>query len=676
MPPRNGNKESRSQSRGRGRRRGPQKTVPDSQADSSNGPQHSSPSLDQPLPLDNQNKSPLDSVSTASASPIESTACNVKNSSSNDITPYSVENRDGISENLEGQTPDLSGGAPLGVSDNTALTMPETVPTLPPQPSDNLTIPQPSLTLSDGDPFDSTPEDSWHYAFTELKAMRSRMLSLEKLELNTQSFSQQLQELGSKTSNIENRITNNSLQLKDLSEENSSWKIKTEENYQQQQTFKEKASSTDTQVSNNSQQIKDLGEEILALKKVVQEQQQTISSLSQVRNDFKQDKDDFSKKSRKVVTEMNKLVDAQREQVESFRVIRNDVNRKCDQQEKQISQISHDVKHNSLKDKAFRKCNNIAILGLQEHESRSAFAVAVKFFKDDLKLKKLDIDVAYRIGQIPPNNSTYIRPLIVKFSKLSDRNAVWRRRNDVPQPEDLQPGQQRIRIQADLPRQLRDDVNILYKVARAASSTQEYKSAYIRDYALILDGKEYTARQLELLPQPLRPTSLAIKKNDNTLIFFSKFCELSNHFPSEFTCQNKTFSNVEHYLAFKRAELSQQQPLIEKALQATDPVEAKSILNSLRNDHEQEWQRDRFDTAKMGIKAKFSQNKLLSTYLLKTGGLQLGEASKNPCWEIGMTLEDQHAMDTGKWNQEGNLLGKILMQVREELKQDSGITNN
>lgn len=242
-------------------------------------------------------------------------------------------------------------------------------------------------------------------------------------------------------------------------------------------------------------------------------------------------------------------------------------------------------------------------------------------------------------------------------------------RNNVPQPEDLPQGQQQIRIQADLPRQLRKELTILYKIAQAASQTEDFKSAHVRDYALVFDGKEYTARQMEQLPIPLRPSSLATRKGENSLIFFTKYCELSNHFPSTFQIGDNKFHNVEQYLALRRAELSQQD-LIDKALHLQDPVEAKSILNTLRKDHEEEWQKSRYDIAKTGIKAKFAQNKALALYLCNTQGLHLGEASKD-AWGIGMTLEDKRATDITKWNPEGNLLGKILMHTRDELLQNA-----
>lgn len=432
------------------------------------------------------------------------------------------------------------------------------------------------------------------------------------------------------------------------------------------QAVEEKASNVQTQVTSNSDKIQTMENEIVALRKIVEDQQTAISNLTKVKNEFKQDKDDFSQKSRKAVTEMNKLVDAQREQVETFKTIRDDVKKDSVDQKKQIKKISQKVDNKSLTDQASRNRLNIVITGIPESEGHSAYADKTNFFKNDLKLKKIDIGAVYRVGQLPPEGHTYIRPLMVKFARLSDRNAVWWRRNDIPQPQD----QQKIKIQADLPRQLREDVKILYKVAKAAASIKEYKSAQVRDYALVLQGKEYTASQLENLPQPIRPSSLACKKSETALTFFSKFCELSNHFPSVFTVQDQTFYSMEQYLAFKRATLSQQQYLIDKALNLRDTIEAKSILNSLRKDHEQIWEKDRYEVAKVGLTAKFSQNKHLSTYLQQTEGLQLGEASKNQVWGIGMMLDDKQVLDTQKWKPEGNLLGKILMEIREELKRN------
>lgn len=210
----------------------------------------------------------------------------------------------------------------------------------------------------------------------------------------------------------------------------------------------------------------------------------------------------------------------------------------------------------------------------------------------------------------------------------------------------------------------------LYRVVRAASTMKEYNTAVVRDYAILLHGVQYTARQLESLPLPLRPSSLAVKKSDQALVFFTKFSVLSNHHPSTFVLEDNTFHSMEQYLAFKKAELANNTSLMEKAMHVQDPAEAKSILNALRNECSQDWQGHMSSIAAIGLRAKFGQNKDLADYLKNTEGLHLGEASNNQSWGIGMTLEDKHVLDTNKWNTSGNLLGNLLMQLRSDLPSD------
>lgn len=429
---------------------------------------------------------------------------------------------------------------------------------------------------------------------------------------------------------------------------------------------------------NNDNVVKEMQKEIKSLRQTVEKQQDTIQNLHKI-------KDDFTKTSHKTVGEMNKLIQAQKEQVHEFKNIRTNFHQESQNQkdlldnlkstnqemqkdtQQQFQRISEDLAYKKLKDQAFNNRNNVVIIGLPEHATNNAYSVATTFFRTTLKIRKrLEVETAYRIGQTPPEGSHYIRPLVVKFAKQPDRNLIWRQRNYIPQVE----GNQRIRIQADLPKQLRDDISTLYRVARATSSMEEFQAATVRDFALVFNGRSYSAGQLEQLPFPLRPSSLAVRKSDDVLAFFSKFCVLSNHFPSSFKIQDKMFHSMEHYLAFERAKISEQDHLIEKAWQAKDPVESKSILNLLRTDHVQEWQDQRADIALTGLRAKFQQNQHMYEFLRDTEACRLGEASRDPVWGVGMTLEDEHILDTAKWTQSGNLLGNLLMQLRTELAAD------
>lgn len=69
-----------------------------------------------------------------------------------------------------------------------------------------------------------------------------------------------------------------------------------------------------------------------------------------------------------------------------------------------------------------------------------------------------------------------------------------------------------------------------------------------------------------------------------------------------------------------------------------------------------------------GLRAKFTQNKRLQSFLIGTADLRLGEASKNFPWGVGLTLDDPDILDMGKWQASGNFLGNLLMRFRNELK--------
>lgn len=417
-----------------------------------------------------------------------------------------------------------------------------------------------------------------------------------------------------------------------------------------------------------------MGEEIEKLRTTVEKQQSTIQDLQKLKEDFK-------KMSHSNISQMNVLVDQQRQQVETIRTLKKEITSDTQTQKQQLQDFQttqevsqrnlqqqiHQAKeiadHKALLDEVFKKRHNLILTGISEKEDNNERSEVTTFFKDHLKLKNVQIITAYRLGRPPHDGRAYDRPILVKFSRLSDRNRVWRMRHDVPQIE----GQTRKKIQADLPKKIRDNVNILYRVIQAASNIEDFKTAYIRDFAVMLHGKQYTADNLELLPPPLRPSSLSVRESDEALVFFSRFCFLSNHYPSQFIIDGQSFHHVEQFLAYKKAQLSQKDEVIQRALQASDPVEAKSILNLLHKDYLHEWEKIRDDVTTTALRQKFTQNSQLAAMLKDTRNLKLGEASKDPSWGVGFTLEDQEVLDVRKWTPHGNLLGKTLMKIRDEL---------
>ena len=81
-----------------------------------------------------------------------------------------------------------------------------------------------------------------------------------------------------------------------------------------------------------------------------------------------------------------------------------------------------------------------------------------------------------------------------------------------------------------------------------------------------------------------------------------------------------------------------------------------------------EWDAKRRDIMKNGLKAKFSDPDL-SAYLLATGNAHLMEASHDKIWGTGINIKNDRCLED-KYEGE-NLMGILLMEVRDELKQSS-----
>lgn len=209
--------------------------------------------------------------------------------------------------------------------------------------------------------------------------------------------------------------------------------------------------------------------------------------------------------------------------------------------------------------------------------------------------------MAYRLGAAPPTDSTYARPLVVRFPTVAQRDKDWSGKTDITDEDG-----QKIRISADLPRHLREDSQLLHRVQRAASKIPRYKAATVKDYRLYLDGDSYAPDELERLPEPIRPSTLATPKTDTALAFFSRHSVFSNHYMSKFTIKGVTFSNVEHFLAYRKAKFAGQDRLASQALETHNPVEAKSILNKLKSHNPKKWYEKVPKILAEGLKEKFN----------------------------------------------------------------------
>lgn len=416
-----------------------------------------------------------------------------------------------------------------------------------------------------------------------------------------------------------------------------------------------RTSELETEVRANSARLREYDDNLSTINTAVGKHEKAFSNIKAMKDDFLKIKD-------KAVVDMNSLVSIQKEQVDSFnsnsKSLAKNIMDKVDQK---LAEAKRQADYQGLRDQAFSTRHNLVLVGLTEAPEEDTSKVVSEFFSKSLGLKNIKIGVAYRMGNAAADSSdAYSRPILVSFPILPQRNRVWKKRS-VSQNEGDNP---KVRIHADLPKKLRDGVQSLYMVAKAASSSGKYHSAKVRNYALELDGQVYLPSELEMLPPEIRPSSLAAPRSESALVFFSRHAILSNHHPSIFTIGDQQFHSMEQFLALRRAQLSGDASFIQRASEAVDPVQAKYILSALRQVNTQQWDDQLENTVMEGLEAKFRQNPSMKDYLCSTGDLVIGEASTNARWGVGMDLEDKDVLDVSKWKESGNLLGRSLMNLR------------
>jgi len=106
---------------------------------------------------------------------------------------------------------------------------------------------------------------------------------------------------------------------------------------------------------------------------------------------------------------------------------------------------------------------------------------------------------------------------------------------------------------------------------------------------------------------------------------------------------------------------------VQKAIQATNPGEAKAVGRLVKGFENKKWNEHRFEIVVTANLNKFRQNPSLETYLLKTGDRVLVEASPvDKIWGIGLAADNVDCQNPNLWKGL-NLLGYALMEVRNKL---------
>ena len=171
---------------------------------------------------------------------------------------------------------------------------------------------------------------------------------------------------------------------------------------------------------------------------------------------------------------------------------------------------------------------------------------------------------------------------------------------------------------------------------------------------------------LDSLPEQLKSLAKGMKESDNTVVFFTPRCPLSNFYKCSFKDHENEYHSMEQYLQFKRAEFAGDDVNAQKIIKSVEPSECKSLGKKVKV-KEETWQAAAAEIVKTGLRFEFASDADCKQVLLATGNCVLGEATTNdPFWGTGVALNDAHATNSGIWSGQ-NVLGKLLEEIRDEL---------
>lgn len=153
-----------------------------------------------------------------------------------------------------------------------------------------------------------------------------------------------------------------------------------------------------------------------------------------------------------------------------------------------------------------------------------------------------------------------------------------------------------------------------------------------------------------------------------------KYGCFSNWYPAEFDYVHH-FTSSEQFMMYHKVLMFRRYDLAEQILQTSDPAECKKIAGQKFPEFNADiWEKTCYTIVKRGVKAKFAQNKDILRTLLDTGNELLAECSPyDKKWGVGIDIGDPERLTVAKWKGQ-NLLGRILMEVREELREEIALS--
>lgn len=160
-----------------------------------------------------------------------------------------------------------------------------------------------------------------------------------------------------------------------------------------------------------------------------------------------------------------------------------------------------------------------------------------------------------------------------------------------------------------------------------------------------------------------------MRTTDTHVYFWGSF--LSNWIPKDLSIpyEGHLFSNSEQLYMYMKAKFFEDYPIAARlVVLGKDPKTAKDLGRQVRNYDDSKWAEVREKKMYLACLLKFQSDEKLKEQLLDTGDRIIVEGTPfDPIWGVKIKWSDDRILDEKNWNGQ-NLLGKVLMDVREKLR--------
>ena len=411
------------------------------------------------------------------------------------------------------------------------------------------------------------------------------------------------------------------------------------------------------------------------MEEMKQDIQEVKEELQIVKDEMRQDMKDVKEEIQTVKDEMEHMKSTmdmyatQSDKAMEKATETNDTIEKLQAKVEDLEMELENEKEKRLKVEYQQKKRNLIFTNVKEKEeerknNKISKDIVADILYNTLKIDNVYIEKCHRIGrykdpqkqQDGKTGKEQSRPLFVQFATEKDRDEVWRNRRELKGKH--------IIMKEDLPEEYEKRAAKMIPVMQAAR-TQGMKANIVQD-KLVINNEWYNHKTLNRLPSSLKLERLSTKSDEKSLMFYGRHSVFSNFYQREnlITDEGKTYTSVEQFFHYKKAEMFEDEEAMTKIMRAKDPVEQKNI--TVKGFKKETWRKNCRKIMKEGRSRKYRQHPDLAKALLDTKNKLIVEANPHDhYWGIGLSFNDKKINQMHLWGK--NVLGEILMELRTEM---------